>query len=57
MMMPNRKYSASNFYRYGFNGKEKDNEAKGEGNQYDYGFRVYDPRLGRFLSEDPLTQS
>ncbi len=55
--MPNRKYSASNFYRYGFNGKEKDNEAKGEGNQYDYGFRVYDPRLGRFLSEDPLTQS
>ncbi|MET0466544.1 MAG: RHS repeat-associated core domain-containing protein [Chitinophagaceae bacterium] len=44
-------------YRYGFNGKEKDNEVSGEGNQYDYGFRIYNPRLGRFLSVDPLTQS
>ena len=44
-------------YRYGFNGKENDNEVKGNGNQQDYGFRIYDPRLGRFLSVDPLTQS
>ncbi|MFY0255719.1 RHS repeat-associated core domain-containing protein [Chitinophaga sp. 30R24] len=43
-------------YRYGFNGKENDNEVKGEGNQQDYGMRIYDPRLGRFLSVDPLTQ-
>ncbi|WP_177191913.1 RHS repeat domain-containing protein [Parafilimonas terrae] len=43
-------------YRYGFNGKEKDNEVKGEGNQYDYGFRIYDPRAVRFLSIDPLTK-
>ncbi|WP_146616255.1 RHS repeat domain-containing protein [Chitinophaga dinghuensis] len=42
--------------RYGFNGKENDNEVKGEGNQQDYGMRIYDPRLGRFLSVDPLTQ-
>jgi len=41
-------------YRYGFNGKENDNEVKGEGNQQDYGMRIYDPRLGRFLSFDPL---
>jgi RHS repeat-associated protein len=42
-------------YRYGFNGKENDNEVEGEGNQQDYGMRIYDPRLGRFLSVDPLT--
>ncbi len=54
MLMPERKYSASDVYRYGFNGKEMDNEVKGEGAQYDYGFRIYDPRLGRFLSVDPL---
>jgi RHS repeat-associated protein len=42
-------------YRYGFNGKENDNEVKGDGNQQDYGMRIYDPRLGRFLSVDPIT--
>ncbi|MCB0740980.1 MAG: RHS repeat-associated core domain-containing protein [Chitinophagaceae bacterium] len=54
MDMPGRTYSSSS-YRYGFNGKENDNEVKGEGNQQDYGMRIYDPRLGRFLSLDPLT--
>ncbi|MBV7533912.1 RHS repeat domain-containing protein [Chitinophaga sp. sic0106] len=43
-------------YRYGFNGKENDNEVKGEGNQQDYGFRIYDPRIAKFLSVDPLTK-
>ncbi|MFP9119354.1 RHS repeat-associated core domain-containing protein, partial [Flavobacterium sp. RNTU_13] len=42
-------------YRYGFNGKEKDDEVKGEGDSYDYGFRMYDPRIARFMSIDPLT--
>ncbi|PWV56171.1 RHS repeat domain-containing protein [Chitinophaga sp. S165] len=56
MAMPGRG-SNSNKYRYGFNGKENDNEIKGDGNQQDYGFRIYDPRLGRFLSTDPLTKS
>ena len=57
-MMPGRKYQATSAasYRYGFNGKENDNEVKGEGNQQDYGMRIYDPRLGRFLSVDPLTK-
>jgi RHS repeat-associated protein len=41
-------------YRYGFNGKEKDDEVSGGGNDYDYGARIYNPRLGRFLSIDPL---
>ena len=57
MIMTGRKYAASSFkYRYGFNGKENDNEVKGEGNQQDYGMRIYDPRLGRFLSEDPIAR-
>jgi len=43
-------------YSFGFNGKENDNEVKGEGNQQDYGMRIYDPRIGKFLSSDPLTK-
>ncbi|MCU0359442.1 MAG: hypothetical protein MUF75_01795 [Bacteroidia bacterium] len=54
-LMPGRNYSAYN-YRYGFNGKENDNEVKGIGNSLDFGARVYDSRLGRFLSVDPLFQ-
>ena len=56
MQMPGREYNLKG-YRYGFNGKENDNEVKGEGNQQDYGMRIYDPRLGRFLSVDPLTKN
>ncbi|PWV56693.1 RHS repeat-associated core domain-containing protein [Chitinophaga sp. S165] len=57
MLQPDRQWRLPNqSYRYGFNGKENDNEVKGEGNQQDYGMRVYDPRLGKFLSVDPLTQ-
>ena len=57
MGQPNRQYSAGTGYRYGFNGKENDTEIKGEGNQQDYGMRIYDPRLGRFLSVDPLAKT
>ena len=56
MQMPGRKFAANGTYRYGFNGKENDNEVKGEGNQQDYGMRIYDPRLGRFLSVDPIAK-
>lgn len=56
MIQPGRSVSVDN-YRYGFNGKENDNEVKGEGNQQDYGMRVYDPRVAKFLSLDPLTRN
>ncbi|MFT6335801.1 MAG: RHS repeat-associated protein [Saprospiraceae bacterium] len=32
-------------------------EVKGGGVQYDYGFRIYDSRIARFMSVDPLTAS
>lgn len=60
---PDRRWN-TNESRYGFNGKEMVNEmhneqtpppgTDGTGNFYDYGFRVYDPRIARFLSVDPL---
>jgi RHS repeat-associated protein len=56
VLLPNRHEDAGE-YRYGFNGKEKDDEVSGEGNSYDYGFRIYNPRLGKFLSMDPLIAS
>ena len=50
--MPGRDF-VSDGYRYGFNGMEKDNEVKGNGNSYTTEFRQYDSRLGRWLSLDP----
>jgi RHS repeat-associated protein len=50
--VPNR-HGSSNSYRYGFQGQEKDDELKGEGNSYNFGARIYDPRLGRFCTIDP----
>ena len=48
--MPGRSYQSSSVYRFGFNGKENDLES---GTQ-DYGMRIYNPALGKFLSADPL---
>src|SRR5690606_12683257 len=31
-LMPNRQYAADDLYRYGFNGQERSDEIKGEGN-------------------------
>lgn len=50
--MAGRGINGSNNYRYGFNGKEEDSEIKGEGNSYDFENRMFDPRLGRWLSID-----
>jgi RHS repeat-associated protein len=41
-------------YRFGYQGSEKDNEFKGEGNSYTTEFRQLDPRLGRWLSVDVM---
>ncbi len=55
MLMPGRHDEINgNPYTYGFNGMERDEEIKGAGNSYDFGARMQDPRLGRWLSIDPL---
>ncbi len=43
-------------YRYGFNGKEKDQNGEFGLTNYDNGFRIYNPGIGKFLSVDPLTR-
>jgi RHS repeat-associated protein len=53
MLMDARTYT-SEAYRYGFNGKENDDEISGEGNNLDFGARIYDSRLGRWMSVDPF---
>jgi len=53
--MPGRVNSPT-LYRYGFNGKENDNEVAGTGNWQNYGMREYDARVCRFISVDPLTK-
>ena len=53
--MSGRKHSTPS-YLYGFNGKEKDDEINEEGNSYDFGARIYDSRIAKFLSVDPDQQ-
>lgn len=53
MILPERTFNDSSL-RYGFSGKEKLSEIKRKDNTYDFGARLYDPRLGRWLSIDPL---
>jgi RHS repeat-associated protein len=55
MLVPNR-HKAGDDYRYGFQGQEKDDEVKGEGNSINYEARMQDTRIGRFLSIDPLSK-
>ena len=49
-----RNYSNGSSIRYGYNGKEKENEVS-EGD-YDFGARIYSSKLGRWLACDPLTK-
>jgi len=56
MLVPNRNFSSPE-YRYGFQGQEKDDEVKGNGNSLNYKFRMHDPRVGRFFAVDPLARN
>nr|WP_246859045.1 hypothetical protein [Chitinophaga sp. XS-30] len=51
MLMVGRGFDVGG-YRYGFNGQEKSDEIKGEGNSYTAEFWEYDPRTGRRLNVD-----
>jgi RHS repeat-associated protein len=53
MALPGRANNAGS-YRYGFNGKEKETEITNTESHLDFGARIYDSRLGRWLSLDPL---
>jgi RHS repeat-associated protein len=55
MQLPKR--HGEDVYRYGYQGSERDDEVKGSGNSYTTEFRQLDPRLGRWLSIDPVFQS
>jgi RHS repeat-associated protein len=49
---PGRTVNAE-LYDYGYQGQEKDNELQVKGNSYYFTSRIYDSRLGRWLSTDP----
>jgi RHS repeat-associated protein len=53
-VMTGRQSVIQDKYRYGFQEQEKDDEIKGPGNSINYKYRMHDPRIGRFLSLDPL---
>ena len=56
MMMPDRQWYAgsdSSIAVFGFQGQEKLDEASGPGNLILFKYRIYDPRIGKFLSVDP----
>jgi RHS repeat-associated protein len=50
MLMPSRAQGRS---RFGFNGKENDDEIAGNGNHVTFEYRQYDPRRGQWWSIDP----
>mgnify|MGYP003862836571 CR=1 FL=1 len=57
MMMEGRSWTVGSEYRYSFNGMEHDDETAGNDVAVDFGARIYDSRLGRWLSVDPMYKS
>lgn len=51
MTMPGRNYTVSSGYRYGFNGKENSPEISSGAVSFES--RIFDCRIGKFLSPDP----
>ncbi|MBK7444131.1 MAG: hypothetical protein IPI65_22140 [Bacteroidetes bacterium] len=56
MLLVDRTWQSTTTYKYGFNGKENVDDVYGNDVAVDFGARVYDGRLGRWLSVDKLTQ-
>ncbi len=57
MVLEGRNWSAGNEYRYGFNNYENIDEIKGIQNIVDFGERIFDVRIAKFMSIDPITGS
>ncbi len=53
--MDGRTYAGGNS-RYGFNGQEKDDDWNVDGGSYDFGDRIYDSRLARWMLQDPFSK-
>ena len=51
--VPGRSFGSDN-YSYSFNGKEKDKNWTNTNSHLDFGARMYDSRLGRWLATDPF---
>lgn len=51
MIMPNRTYQ-NGAYKFGLQGQENDIEVAGAGNSLDFGARIYDSGLGRWMGLD-----
>ncbi|HRG29364.1 MAG TPA: hypothetical protein PLJ00_15810 [Chitinophagales bacterium] len=47
MLLPDRNWQDG--YKFTYNGKHLDPEKLGQGNIYEYGFKIYNPRLGSDL--------
>jgi RHS repeat-associated protein len=57
MIMPGLHWNTTSFSsRFAFNGMMKDDGIKGLGNSYNTEFRMFDPRIGRWLSKDPVAK-
>jgi len=51
--MPGRKFVSGEEYRFGFNGQEEEATSGG----YDFGARIYNPMIGKFLTRDRYAEN